>query len=829
MSGSGPAGRCLACLMELALAPEGDLGEANPSEIPIAEPKTQNLHIRYFGDYELIEEIARGGMGVVYRARQLTLDRPVALKMIAAGQLATPAAVQRFHTEAEAAARLDHPHIVPIYEIGEHEGQHYFSMKLIEGGTLADIATKSKPQSLKSIEDAARLVGTVARAVHYAHQHGILHRDLKPTNILLDEQGQPYVTDFGLAKLLEDDTSLTHTVAVLGTPSYMAPEQAAGGGKQLTTAADIYSLGAVLYQLLTGQPPFRADTPLEIIRKVVEEEPVSPSQAIRSQISKPEIRNPKCEIDRDLETICLKCLSKDPQKRYGSPELLAQDLDRWRNGEPILARPVGAPEKVWRWCRRRPVVAGLLLAVLMALVAGLVVSNWFYLREKAAREQAVAAEKEAGTIVQFLTEDLLFQATPDQNSREKQITLEQAVTEATRRLDQNAEIHRQPKLEATLRLAIGRTYYQLGRMAEADVNLRRAFDLRRRELGPTNSLTLDAEFWLANSLDDLDRKHEEAGIYFREVWQARQQLLGPEHPETLAALQGYQITLYQSAHCKEAEQIARYILSIRERTLGPDHPYTIYALDSLGASVGFQGDYAQAEAICREELRRRDRNGSPKYARAVAVKELALYRIMQGDPGEADRLMTKDVLLAARELGPTNPMTLHLQRVLARALAEEGCFVEAEALARSTLEERLLQARDPEGDGRTMLILGRALAQQGRLEEAEPLLQASLPLLCEHIRTKDASAVLAANWLGAIQVARGAYPDAEQLLLPDSDQLFSPAAQLSPTEIRLATGNIVSLYDAWGKPEKAAQWRKKLEPLAPAAENQAELNKRQQR
>jgi tetratricopeptide (TPR) repeat protein len=291
------------------------------------------------------------------------------------------------------------------------------------------------------------------------------------------------------------------------------------------------------------------------------------------------------------------------------------------------------------------------------------------------------------------------------------------------------------------------------------------------------------------------------------------QALGAEHPHTLDALDGYQITLNYTAHFKEAEQIARYILSIRERTLGLDHPDTIETLQDLGSSVGFQGDHAQAEAIAREVIKRCDRNRLNKRARFIAVKEWAIHRTVVGDPVEADKLMTDAVPSAAREFGPTNLLTLHLQRVLARVWAEEGCFVEAEALARTTLEARLRQATDLEGDGRTMLILGRALMQQGKLDEAEPFLQAALPLLREHIRTKDASAALAANWLGAIQVARNAYPEAEKLLLPDSDRFFDPANQLSPTEVRLALGNIIALYRAWGKSDKAAYWQQELDQI----------------
>jgi WD40 repeat protein/tRNA A-37 threonylcarbamoyl transferase component Bud32 len=307
-----------------------------------------------FGDYEILGELGRGGMGVVYKARQRSLRRLVALKMILAGQLAGSEQVERFHREARAVAQLDHPNIVPIYEVGQHHGQHYFSMKLIEGRSLScDLAHYRRHHKA-----AAFLMSRVARAVHYAHQRGILHRDLKPRNILLDARKQPHVTDFGLAKRLDASDSLSPEGAVIGTASYMAPEQAAAGGRRLTPAADVYSLGAVLYELLTGRPPFQGATFVETLWQVLDLEPPPPRRL-----------NPA--VPRDLETVCLKCLDKRPSHRYASAEALAEDLERWVEGKPILGRRVRWPERAWLWCRRSPALAALVAAtVLLCTLAG---------------------------------------------------------------------------------------------------------------------------------------------------------------------------------------------------------------------------------------------------------------------------------------------------------------------------------------------------------------------------------------------------------------------------------------------------------------------------
>ncbi len=357
LASDAPEGLCPECLLKVAFVSQTAI-HSEPSGLPVEEPSaTQTINpaagmrVKYFGDYELLEEIARGGMGVVWKARQNSLNRTVAIKMILAGKLAGLAEVQRFLREAEAAANLQHPNIVAIHEVGEHDGQNYFSMDYVEGRDLGALVREGTLPAQR----AARYVKIIAEAIHFAHQRGTLHRDLKPQNVLIDASDQPRITDFGLAKFVEHDSRLTQSGAIMGSPSYMPPEQASGRHDQVGPHSDVYAIGAILYELLTGRPPFRGATAMATLQAVTESDPLAP-------------RKLNADVPPDLETICLKCLEKSPERRYHSARELAEDIDRFLKHEPILARPASTFRKTISWTRRHPLtLAGVAALVMVGL------------------------------------------------------------------------------------------------------------------------------------------------------------------------------------------------------------------------------------------------------------------------------------------------------------------------------------------------------------------------------------------------------------------------------------------------------------------------------
>lgn len=422
-------------------------------------------HINYLGNYELLEEIARGGMGVVYKARQKTLGRIVAVKMMIIGRLANEDDIKRFQTEAEAAAALQHPNIVPIHEVGQHEGLHYFSMDFVEGRSLSAILHENPLPA----RQAATYVRQMAEAIHFAHQKGTLHRDLKPSNILIDDRDQVHITDFGLATRVEDDSELTRTGQILGTPSYMPPEQAQGKRSLIGPGSDVYSLGAILYECLTGRAPFRADSVMKTIEQVIQVEAPSPR-----------LMNPA--ISRDLETICLKCLEKEPHQRYGTAQLLADDLGRYVKDEPIVARPANRMVRLGRWCRRSPLVAALTIATVLLMVTTTGVSVSAYLREAdlrqasdGLRERAEKGEREARKTAVKL-EKTVARLIQEQQERENGQTvireLNRAITSLSEKRAQLVESVQDGERELSENLIkLARSEWQAGDVVRADQNL----------------------------------------------------------------------------------------------------------------------------------------------------------------------------------------------------------------------------------------------------------------------------------------------------------------------------------------------------------------------
>jgi tetratricopeptide (TPR) repeat protein len=667
--------------------------------------------------YEILGVLGRGGMGVVYKARHLPLDRLVALKMILAGAHAGADDVARFRTEAEAAARLQHPNVVQIHDIGEQDRLPYVSLEFIDGGSLAQqlAGTPLLPRR------AADLVRTLAQAIHAAHERGIVHRDLKPGNVLVTADGTPKISDFGLAKKLDGTAGATVSGAVMGTPSYMGPEQARGELQRIGPAADVYALGAILYECLTGRPPFRGATSLDTVWQVLHQEPVAP-------------RRLQPRVPPDLETICLKCLRKEPGQRYGSAAALAEDLGRFLDGAPIQARPVGLWERSLKWARRRPAKATLLGVAVGVLLSGVAGGFWYVGREhdraeqeRALRRQAEQAEQQAKAVLGFFQERVLAAARPkDQDGGlGKDATIRAAVDAAEPAIAQ--VFADQPEVEAAIRHTLGHSYYCLGELALAIRQHERAVALRRQILGPDHADTLDNMNDLANAYLDAGRVADAVALH-EQVLATRQATLGPDHANTLTSM-GNLADAYQAAdRPTEALAVCEEALKKKQVTLGPDHASTLSTMNNLAVCCAAVGRRADALSLYEETLKRRRAKLGPGHPQTLgSMNNLAHAYEEAGRFAEALTLYQEALKEHQVTFGPDHPYTLFVMNNLALAYQKVGRLAEALPLFEETLKKR--QAKlGPDHPSTLVTMYNLALAYQsaGRLTEALPLLEETL-------------------------------------------------------------------------------------------------------
>ncbi len=646
--------------------------------------------------YEVKSILGRGGMGVVYRARQVSLNRSVALKMILSGVGSSPETQKRFATEAAIVAKLQHPHIVQIYEYGTAHGQPYVALELVEGESLGQ-RIRGKPQPVKW---SCKVMTKVARAMHAAHVQGIIHRDLKPSNILMSKDGEPKIGDFGLAKEINSEQGLTGSADVMGTPSYMAPEQAAGKAREITSSADVYALGAILFELLTGRPPFLGETPLQTMLQVLEKEPVS-------------LRQLRPEIDINLSTICMKCLQKEPRKRYGSALELAEDLERYQSGQTILARPAGKIEKTWRWCRRNRPLAAALASLALVLLTAAVGMTILYLQTK---RQA----NDLQSMNDFLVKDVIGQVNPYRGAGWN-VSFEQVMDRSAKNL--GTRFADRPELEAEIRTVLGDAYMVLERPAKAEPHWRRAVELYEQTVGKTDRRAILARCYLVRSLSEQGKKIE--------AYQEDQVLrpliekhLRADDPVVLDLERGKAIDLVMGNH-EEGWAKLTGVLEKQRRVLGETHEETLNTMEEMAKLYDWAlkdkpelAEQAQHfYQLCWEGRKRLFGENDPRSL------SMEMYLAL-GTPGEqAEPLLTRAVARHREILGPTNSQTMIALDRQGGWYAIRGRYREAAAVYQELVDQLpradLLDHRDAKlMDSRDNLAF--VLLRQGRYQEAYP-------------------------------------------------------------------------------------------------------------
>lgn len=748
------SGWCAVCSLGQVLREPGQISHLAVSlgDIPVAG-RTQ----AQIGDYELLELIAQGGMGAVYRARQRSLNRIVALKLLLGGAHAGEDFKKRFRQEAETAAKLHHPNIVPIYEVGVHEGQPYFSMELVAGANLARL-TRDKPLPARK---AAAYLESLAETMAYAHAQGVVHRDLKPSNILVGADDRPRITDFGLARRLDEDSSLTLSGEMLGTPGYLPPEQATAKRGAAGPHSDVYALGAMLHFLLTGRPPFLAGTLADTLQQVLFSEPVS-------------LRRLNPAIPADLETICLKCLEKEPARRYASAQALAQDLRRFLEGKSILAKPASAPEKVLKWYRREPLIAGLWTATVLVLLLGLSVSTWLLLKQRAETARADEHAAIAQAVKEFMVTDLLRQASTEaQADAGFAPNPDLAVREALRRAAQHVgnRFKDQPLVEAGVRAAIGDAYEGLGEPEHAIPQYERAVELLRSARGRDHLETVEAMDSLAQAYQEAGRIAEALPL-FEDGLRVVRTRLGVQHEMTLVAMNNLASAFRQAGKTNEAVALFEETLKLKEATQARDHPDTLTTMGNLAVAYQSNGQLDRAIPLFEETLR-----------------------------------------LEKIHLSPLHPYTVSTMANLSSAYRAASKLDPAMTLMRETLElQRTNRGVRDFHTQRAMDGLALTCWDAGRRDEAISLFQELLRVRETSLETNHLLTLQSAARLGSAYQMQTNYPEAERHLLRVCNGLIQQPkpGDDSRALLQKAGGKLVELYQAQGKSAEAEDWRRRL-------------------